>query len=118
MLLYVFGLLVQKRFNREREALNTIEDINRLFCNSSSAPFPDGTYVKSRNQLAKEFEKQKAHYPEISSTVPNGALSVKYSIAVWVDPYAVSNQELRDWVDKITRIYRAEYNIHFRNWAR
>ncbi len=104
-----------KGFNREREALNTIEDINRLFRNSSSAPFPESTYVKFRNQLAKEFEKQKAQDPEISCTVPNGVLSVKYIIAVWVDPYAVNNQDLRDWVDKIKRKYRAEFHIHLRN---
>ena len=104
-----------KGFDREREALNTIEDINRLFLNSSNAPFPESTYVKFRNQLASEFGKQKTQDPEISCTVPNGVLSTKYTIAVQVDPYVVNNQELHDWVDKIKRKYQAEFHIRLRN---
>lgn len=104
-----------KGFNREREALNTIEDINRLFLNSSNALFPESTYVKFRNQLESEFGKQKAQDPEISCTVPNGVLLTKYTIGVRVDPYVVNNQELHDWVDKIKKKYRAKFHVRLRN---
>ena len=104
-----------KGFNREREALNTIADVNRLFLNSSDAPFPESTHVKFLNQLAKEFGKQKAQGPDISCTVPDDILPAKYTIVVWVDPYVINNQRLYDWVDKIKKKYRANFRIHLRN---
>ena len=104
-----------KGFNREREALNTIADVNRLFLNSSNAPFPESTHVKFINQLAKEFGKQKAQGPDISCTVPDDILPAKYTIVVWVDPYIVNNQRLLDWVAKITRKYRGQFHIRMRN---
>ncbi len=104
-----------KGFNREREALSTIEDINRLFRNLSNAPFPESTYVKSRDRLEQEFGRQKAQDPEISCTVPDGLLSVKYTIVVWVDPYVVNNHELHNWVDRIKRKYQAEFHIRLRS---
>lgn len=104
-----------KGFNREREALNTIADVNRLFLNSSDAPFPESTHVKFQNQLAKEFGKQKTQGPDISCTVPDGLLSVKDTIVVWVDPYIVNNHRLLDWVTKITRKYQGQFHIRLRN---
>ena len=104
-----------KGFNREHEALTTIEDINRLFRNLSNAQFPESTYVKSRDKLEQEFGRQKAQDPEISCTVPDEILSVKYTIVVWVDPYIVNNQRLLDWVDKIRRKYQGQFHIHLRN---
>jgi hypothetical protein len=104
-----------KGFNREREALNTIEDVNRLFLNPSNAPFPESTYVKFRGQLAREFGKQRAQDPEISCTVRNEVLSAKYVTVIWVDPYVVNNRALLDWVSEIKKRYRAQFHVRQRN---
>ena len=105
-----------KGFNRESEALNTLEDINRLFVHPSNSNMSQSTYIKFRNQLGQEFGKQKVQDPEISCTVPNGVFSTQHVSLVRVDPYVVNNQSLRDWTEAIKRKYQMQFPIYERSY--
>ncbi len=113
-----------KGFNREREALKTLEDINRLFKYSSNSGTPKSTYIKFRDQLAEEFgrQKTKTQDPEISCTVPNGVLSTQHVSFIGVDPYVVNNRKLLYWVNIIKQKYPVQFRIrersHFPEQAR
>ena len=106
-----------KGFNREREALKTLEDINRLFKYSSNSGTPESTYIKYRARLAAEFgrQKTKTQDPEISCTVPNGVLSTQHVSFIGVDPYVVNNQKLLDWVNIIKQRYSVQFPVHERS---
>lgn len=104
-----------KGFNREREALKTLEEINRLFIYPSNYGAPESIYIKYRTQLAQEFGKQRAQDPEISCTVPNGVLSTQHVSFVGVDPYVVNNQKLLDCVNAITRKYHIQFPVYERS---
>lgn len=104
-----------KGFNREQEALKTLEEINRLFIYSSNYGAPESIYIKYRDQLAQEFGKQRAQDPEISCTVPNEVLSTQHVSFVGVDPYVVNNQKLLDWVNAITRRYHMQFPVYERS---
>ena len=105
-----------KGFNREQEALKTVEEINRLFVYPSNQGAPESIYIKYRGQLAREFGKQKAQDPEISCTVLNGVLSTKYVNFIGVDPYIVNNQKLVDWVKSIANEYGVEFPVYERSY--
>lgn len=109
-------------FNREREALNTLEEIENLFSYPSHVGVPQSTYVKYSDQLAADFGKQKAQAPEISCTVSNGLLPIEHVNFVGVDPYIINNRKLLDWVDEIKRIKLVQLSTrersHFRERSR
>ena len=105
-----------KGFNREREALGTLDEIDRLFEHSRNSGTPKSTYIKHRAKLAVEFSRQKAQDPEISCIVPNSVLSSQYVSFVGVDPYIVNNQKLLDWVNIIKRRYSVQFPIRERSY--
>lgn len=105
-------------FNREREALNTLEEIENLFSHPSNVGGPQSTYVKYRNQLAADFGKQKAQDPEISCTVSNSLLSIEYVNFVSVDPYIINNRKLLDWVDEIKQRNLVQFSTRERSYFR
>ncbi|MDE2734824.1 MAG: hypothetical protein OXI72_10560 [Gemmatimonadota bacterium] len=113
-----------KGFNRERESLNTLEEIDRLFLHPSNSGTPKSTDIKYRARLAAEFgrQKTKTQDPEISCTVPNGVLSTQHVSFVGVDPYIVNNQKLLDWVNIIKQRYSVQFPVyersHFRDRSR
>ncbi len=96
-------------FNRESEAL-TIDEIDRTFYHPRNAPFPESTMVKSQHLLGEEFAKTKPQSPEISCSVSNQVLSVKYIIAAQVDPYVLNGQSLLDHVSNVVK-NRQEFNF-------
>lgn len=104
-----------KGFNREREALKTLEEIDRLFLYPSNFGTPKSTYIKYRDQLAEEFGRQKTQDPEISCTVPNGVLSTQHVNFIGVDPYIVNNQKLLDWVNITKQRYSVQFPVHERS---
>jgi hypothetical protein len=103
-----------KGFDREREALKSIHDTDRLFLYSSQAPYPEKTYVKFRDELKQEFGGENIQKPEVSCTVPEGTLSLKHVAMVLVDPYILNDKPLREWVNQIKVRYRAEFPVHQR----
>ena len=84
-------------FNRQREALNTPEEVDRLFLHPRNSGTPK---IKYRDRLAEEFgrQKTKTQDPEISCTVPDGVLSTQHVSFIRVDPYIINNQKLLYWV--------------------
>lgn len=102
-------------FNREHEALNTLEEIDNLFSHPSNVGPPQSTYVKYRDQLVKEFGRQKAQAPEISCTVPNSVLSIQYVNFVGVDPYIINNRKLLDWVNEIKQRESVQFSVRERS---
>ena len=113
-----------KGFNREREALKTLEEVNRLFLHPSNSGAPKSTYIKYQDKLAEEFgrQKTKTQDPEISCTVPNGVLSTQHVSFIRVDPYIVNDQKLLDWVNIIKQRYSVQFPVyersHFRERSR
>ena len=105
-----------KGFNREAEALATIQDINRLFLYPINSDRPQSTYIKFRNQLGQEFGKQKVQDPEISCTVPNDVFSTEYISLVRVDPYIVNGQSLRNWTVAIKEKYQGRFPVYERSY--
>lgn len=85
-------------FNREREALKSVQDVDRLFQHPVGES--KSQYVKTRQELEKEF-KQKASAPEISCTVESGRLSLQYVSLVRVEPYIIRGQRLLNWVEEL-----------------
>lgn len=85
-------------FNREREALNSVQDVDRLFQHPVGES--KSQYVKTRQELEKEFQ-QKASAPEISCTVESGSLSLQHVSLVRVEPYIIRGQRLRNWVEEL-----------------
>ena len=101
-------------FNREHEALNTLEEIDRLFWHPSNVDPPQSTYIKYRDELVKEFGNPNAQSPEISCTVPIGVLPTQYVKLVRVDPYVINGRRLIDLVDAIKQRYPVQFPIYLR----
>lgn len=86
-------------FDREREALNSISDVDRLF----KYPAEDSdkrSYVKNRKELQKDFTPN-ASAPEISCTVVSGIFSLHHVDLVRVEPYIIQECRLRIKVEEI-----------------
>jgi hypothetical protein len=88
-----------KGFDREREALNSISDVDRLF----KYPAEDSdkrSYVKNRKELQKDFTPN-AWAPEISCTVVSGIFSLHHVDLVRVEPYIIQECRLRIKIEEI-----------------
>jgi len=103
-----------KGFDRNREALKSVQDIDRLFLHSSQVPYPERSYIRFRGELKKEFGKEKAQDPEISCSVPTGMFSLEYVSVAWVDPYIIQGNSLQDLVDEI----KVNQGVTFPLWTR
>ena len=88
-----------KDFDREKEALKSISDVDRLF----QHPVEDSakrSYVKNRKELQRDFTSN-ASAPEISCTVASGIFPLHYVDLVRVEPYIIQGQRLQDKAKKI-----------------
>ncbi|HZH38949.1 MAG TPA: hypothetical protein VEX17_02685 [Bacillales bacterium] len=88
-----------KGFDREREALNSISEVDRLF----KYPAEDSdkrSYVKNRKELQKDFTPN-ASAPEISCTVVSGIFSLHHVDLVRVEPYIIQECRLRIKIEEI-----------------
>ena len=103
-----------KGFNRETEALETIEAINRLFVHPIN--HRNSTYIERADELKQKFGRQEAQSPEISCTVLNGVFSTQYVNLVRVDPYIVNGQNLRNLTESIKQKYQGQFPIYERSY--
>ena len=89
-------------FSREDEALETVDEVNRLFSNSSDSKMKYGA------ALQEEFGVDNARDPEMSCSVESGKLSIEHTSLVRVDPYIVNQTSLIHEVKKCltSRDYR------------
>ena len=103
-------------FNRERESLTTVKEIDRLFLHPNNVlSSPKRRMIKFGDRLRAEFENPNAQTPEISCTVSSDVVSMQRIKFVRVDPYVVNNQRLRNWADKIKQEYNVRFPIYERN---
>lgn len=99
-------------FNREREALGRVEDVDRLFRNAADAGFPRSAYLKMASTAPTPGPA--AGMPEVSCTVARGLLPLDYVIVAWTDPYVLGGRPLRAWVGEAM----AAAGAGFRLWER
>jgi hypothetical protein len=103
-------------FNREKESLTTVKEIDRLFLHPNNVlSSPKRRMIKFGDKLRAEFENPNAQTPEISCTVLSGVVSMQRVKFVRVDPYVVNNQKLRNWADRIKQEYSVQFPIYERN---
>ena len=103
-------------FNREKESLTTVKEIDRLFLHPNNVlSSPKRRMIKFGDKLRAEFENPNAQTPEISCTVSSGVVSMQRVKFVRVDPYVVNNQKLRNWADRIKQEYSVQFPIYERN---
>jgi len=84
--------------SREHNSLKTISDIDRIFVHSDNTDYPKSTWVKFKGALREEFGCYKPCDPDISCSVTNGRLPLKYIKKIYIDPYIISSKLLRVWV--------------------
>jgi len=93
-------------FDRAKEALKTLEDVNRLFTYPIKVGSPRSQYIKYREALRADFQYPGAADPEISCSVPSGFLPFHHGTVVIVDPYTLQRSSLYDWVRQEIRAYK------------
>lgn len=103
-------------FNREVEALRTVEEIDRLFLYQNDVfPHSKRHLIKFGENLQDEFEDPSAQTPEVSCTASKGILPIQSVKLVRVDPYVVNNQKLLNQVNEIKRKYSFTFPVYERN---
>lgn len=104
-----------KGFNRERESLSSVEEVNRLFQYSAEAGFDRSVTLKSTDELRRDFPNaREVAVPEINCTVKSGRLSTEYVIMALVDPYVINRQSLSNMVDEIRKQRGAQFKVRQR----
>lgn len=83
-------------FNREREAIAQVKEVDRLFLHAPDSGFPHSAWLKPIPQL--QAIHPRAKLPEVSLSVPSGIISLSRAIVVWTDPYVCNGHTLRQWV--------------------
>lgn len=102
-----------KDFDREKEALKSISDVDRLF----QHPVEDSakrSYVKNRKELQRDFTSN-ASAPEISCTVASGIFPLHYVDLVRVEPYIIQGQRLQVKVEEIKSNSGATFRVFQRD---
>jgi len=92
-------------FDRNRESLKRMDDIDLLFRYPADTPFPERSMLKTARALQELFPN--AHLPELSCTAPSECLAFEHTVVIWVDPHIINGQPLVEWVEKIV----AQYNL-------
>jgi hypothetical protein len=100
------------RFNRQKEAIQTISDAEALFTYDASVGFPYSTYIKHGETI--RALNPRATNPEISCTFEEGVLKSNDLIVVWVDPYCIDGQPLVEMV----RCLLADFGVNVKVWER
>ncbi|HLG65203.1 MAG TPA: hypothetical protein VKY19_24930 [Ktedonosporobacter sp.] len=95
-----------QNFDREKEALKTLEDVNKLFTHPANIGSPESQYVKYRKALREDFQYADAADPEISCSVSKDFLPFHHGTVVIVDPYIIQGRPLYDWVRQKIQDYK------------
>jgi len=105
-------------FNRENEALSSIQDVDRLFL--YPIEHSKSYFVKHPTQLQEEFTPtaSKASAPEISCTVVSGLFPLHYVNYVRVEPYIIQRQPLQAKVKEIISNKGAKFKVFERELDR
>ena len=102
-------------FNRQKEALKTNQDIDRIFLNSSDSAYPFSTYIKFKDKLQEDFGYPNAHDPEISLSIESGMLSLEYVAFAKTDPYMIGRKSLRMLASEYISSSKFAFSVKNRN---
>lgn len=103
-------------FDRERESLKSLSEVNNLFKNSVEDPdTKKRSYVKYRQDLQTDFKCSNASAPEISCTVASGIFPLHYVDLVRVEPYIIQGQFLQVKVEEIKSNSGATFRVFQRD---
>lgn len=95
-----------QHFNRETEALSTVDDINNIFEYPNIADAPgkwDKSHVAFRSTLQERFGDKKASSPELSCSGQNELFELKYLYKIIVDAYRIDGVSLYEKVNDVKR---------------
>lgn len=85
-------------FNRERESLQTVDDVTRIFAHGELTTYPQCAEIKRLDALGKVFDKKKPNYPEISCSFKELLIPMNQVSHVLIDPYVFQSMSLIDIV--------------------
>ena len=100
-------------YDRQREALTSTAEVERLFKYSRAEGRPRSSYVKGRAELERDFPG--ARGPEVSCTVPGQQLSLEHVTLARVDPYALRGTQLKHVVDRIAGDHGVGFQAYLRD---
>lgn len=98
-----------RAFDRERESLTTIAEVERLFF--------AGSRLKWTEKLRLEFGNPEAHAPEVSCTVSSGMLSLRFLEKVLVDPYVFFGVPLSTSVKHVVAKHKIDVPVYRRDFG-
>lgn len=98
-----------KDFDRSKEALRSVTDIDCLFRYPSEAGFPQSAEIKYADERQRDFHLHQTSDPEVSCAVASGFLSLNYVVAIWVDPYSIRDKPLSTWVEWL--LFHSAFNF-------
>ncbi len=104
-------------FSRERESLQTVEDVDRIFARPQDDSYPGTTWIKFAPALQEEFSLRTARDPEVSCTFSEGVLPLHYVQSLLVDPYTIGNHSLRTHARAELERRRLEISVEARSIA-
>jgi hypothetical protein len=96
-------------FDRNRESLKRMDDIDFLFRHPADTLFPKRSMLKTAKELQEVFPN--AHLPELSCTAPSGCLTFEHTVVIWVDPHIINDRPLVEWVKKIVIHYNLDVPV-------
>ncbi len=99
-------------FDREKEAISSLEIINELFLYAAETGFPWSAQFKPTPQLQRF--RANARWPEVSCSVKTGFLSLCNVIVIWTDPYLLGGRTLQAWVSEAVSEAGISTRIHER----
>lgn len=93
-------------FNRGKESINSIDDIEKIFkkCNGRY-------FVKFESELKKEFPNRKIKSPEINCSFPGELLSIDHFSEILVDPVYLEGNELHERVKSLCKRYYTNLDV-------
>lgn len=101
-----------KDFDREKEAISSVEIVNELFLYASEIGFPWSAQFKPTPQLQRF--RANARWPEVSCTVKQECISLRHVIVIWTDPYTICGKTLNTWVSEVLAKAGFSFNLHDR----
>ena len=100
-------------FDRNKESLDTIEDVIRIFMYGSNAESRLLKELKGRRKLQVEFKQLSISNPEISISCKNGMLSFQDVKYLKIDPYLIDGVSLKNHVISTKKFAGNVYDRNF-----
>lgn len=105
-------------FDRNKEALTSVEDVDRIFRYAPNADKYKRKKVKWVDELMNEFHKEYVSNPEISISLSSGLLPVTQVSEVLVDSYKISNVYLYYYVKSLLAKNGFRCEFKFRSYQK